>query len=172
MFKEILWTRLCTHEYLSCPDAIIQHTQLRVCISHSGIDVHSFKHSFNMFNIIINRNIVAEVKMCKTTYLMETSLRNQLRRCNVPPNHRPACSLISQQRCHPELGMILQGIREQAGLHIAKDTQNTAKPTQLGLSRHQQDSQANMVRFIRPSRSWERLNAKLVSSLQSQEHVH
>ena len=35
--------------------------------------------------------------------------------------------------------MILQGVREQAGLHIAKDTQNTAKPTQLGLSCHQQD---------------------------------
>ena len=29
----------------------------------------------------------------------------------------------------PELGMILQGIRELAGLHIAK-------PTQLGLSSH------------------------------------
>ena len=37
----------------------------------------------------------------------------------------------------PELGMIHQGIRELAGLHIAKDIQNTAKPTQLGLSGHQ-----------------------------------
>ena len=46
------------------------------------------------------------------------------------------------------------------------------KPAQLGLSGHQQDSQANMVRFIKPSRSWERLNAKLVSSLQSQGHLH
>ena len=41
--------------------------------------------------------------------------------------------------------MILQGIREQAGLHIAKDTQNTAKPTQSGLSGHPQDCQANLL---------------------------
>ena len=33
--------------------------------------------------------------------------------------------------------MILRGIRELAGLHIARDIQNTAKPTQLGLSGHQ-----------------------------------
>ena len=58
----------------------------------------------------------------------------------------------------PELGMILQGIREQASLHIAMDTQNTAKPTQLGLSGH-------------PGVG-EMLNAKLVGSLQSQEHLH
>ena len=36
----------------------------------------------------------------------------------------------------PELGMILQGIRELADWHIAKDNQNTAKLTQLGLSGH------------------------------------
>ena len=29
--------------------------------------------------------------------------------------------------------MILQGIRELAGLHVAKGIQDTAKPTQLGL---------------------------------------
>ena len=75
--------------------------------------------------------------MDKSAYLMNNLIRNQLCCCNVPPNHRPACSLISQQRCHPELGMILQGIRELAGLHIAKGIQNTAKQTQLGLSGHQ-----------------------------------
>ena len=75
--------------------------------------------------------------MNKITYLKKNSFHNQLRRCNVPPNHRPACSLISQQCCPPELGMILQGIRELAGLHIAKYIQNTAKPTQLGFSGHQ-----------------------------------
>ena len=32
--------------------------------------------------------------------------------------------------------MIAETNKEQAGLHIAKDTQNTAKPTQLGLSGH------------------------------------
>ena len=51
--------------------------------------------------------------MSKITYLMKNSIRNQLHRCNVPPNHRPACSLISQQHYHPELGMILQGIRNK-----------------------------------------------------------
>ena len=42
--------------------------------------------------------------MHKITYLMKALLCNQLRRCNVPPNHRPVCSLISQQRCHPRAG--------------------------------------------------------------------
>ena len=52
----------------------------------------------------------------------------------------------------PELGMISPRNKEQAGLHIAKDTQI---------------SQANTVGFIRPSRSWEKLNAKLVGSSNS-----
>ena len=104
MMKQRPWTNLCTHECLSYTNAIIQHTQLQLCILHSGINVHSFKHSFNMFNIIINRNIVAEVKMGKITYLMENSIRNQLCCCNVPPNHRPVCSSISQQCCHPRAG--------------------------------------------------------------------
>ena len=45
----------------------------------------------------------------------------------------------------PELGMILQGIRELAGLQIAKDVQNTAKPTQLGLSGHQGVGKGSML---------------------------
>ena len=75
--------------------------------------------------------------MVKNTYLIKDSSRKQLRRCNFPPNHRPAWSLISQQRCHPQYGNDSPRNKEQAGLHIAKDTQNTAKPTQLGLSGHQ-----------------------------------
>ena len=47
-----------------------------------------------------------------------------------------ACSSISYNNSTPKLGMILQGIREQEGLHIAKDTQNAAKTTQLGLEGH------------------------------------
>ena len=139
--------KLSTHEYLSCTDAIIQHSQLQLCILDSGINVHSF----NMFNIIINRNVVAEVKMCKITCLMETSLCNQLRHCNVPPNRRPACSLISQQRFHPQVG------------HDSPRNKGTSRLTHSqGYTKH---SQTNTVGFIRPSRSWERLNAKLVSSL-------
>ena len=67
--------------------------------------------------------------MDKNTYLLKSSSHNQLCRCNIPPNHRLACSLISQQRCHPELGMIIEGIKELEGLHIAKDIQNT-QPSQ------------------------------------------
>ena len=90
--------------------------------------------------------------MVKNTYLIKNLSRNQLRRCNVPPNHRPACSLISQQRCHPRARHDSSRIRVIGGLHIAKDTQN---------------SQSNTIGFIKPSRSWEKLNAKLVSSLKS-----
>ena len=63
--------------------------------------------------------------MVKITYLIKNSSRNQLRRCNVPPNHRPACSLISEWRCQPRAGHDSPRNKEQAGLHIAKDTQNT-----------------------------------------------
>ena len=102
--------------------------------------------------------------MVKITYLIKNSFHNQLCRCNFPPNHRPTCSLISQQWYHPRAGH--DSPRKGTNrLNIAKDTQNTTKPTQLGLSCHQQDSQANMVKFIKPSRTWKRLNAKMVSPL-------
>ena len=143
------WTRTCIHDYLS----------------YSGSKL-TFIQAFNRFIIFINNKWDCKSKIDKITYLIKNSSRNQLRCCNVPPSHRPACSLIPQQRCHPWAGHDPPRNKEQAGLHIAKDMQNTAKPTQLGLSGHQQDNQANMVRFIRPSRSWERLNSKLVSPLQ------
>ena len=145
---------------------------MQLFIIHNGSNIHSYKHSFSVFIIIINSKQDCRSKIDKVTYLMKNLFHNQLCRCNVPPNHRPVCSLISQQRCHPRAGHDYPRNKEQAGLHIAKDTQNTTKPTQLGLLGHQQDSQANMVRFIRPSESWERINAKLVSSLQIQEHLH
>ena len=74
--------------------------------------------------------------MVKNTYLIKNSSRNQLRRCNVPPNHRPACSLNSQQCYHSRDGHDSPRNKEQAGLHIAKGTQNI---------------QASTVGFIRPS---------------------
>ena len=89
--------------------------------------------------------------MNKITYLMMNSIRNQLHRCNVPPNHRPACSLISQQRCHPQAG------------HDSPRNKGTSRLTRS--QRYTRHSQANTVGFIRPSRSWERLNSKLVSPL-------
>ena len=101
-------------------------------------------------------------KSSKSNYLMDNLSCNQLCRCNIPPNHRPACSLIYQQRCHRQVGHDSPRNKELIGLHIAKDNNttrvhNSAKPTQLGLSSEQQISQANKVGFIRPSRSWERL---------------
>ena len=138
-------------------DAIVYPTWMHLVVIHSG-NQHMFKQAFNMFIIIINNNIVAEVEMDKITYLMKKSIRNQLCRCNVPPNHRPACSLISQQCCHPRAG------------HDSPRNKGTSRITHSqGYTKH---SQANTVGFIRPSRSWERLNAKLVGSLQSQEHLH
>ena len=74
--------------------------------------------------------------MNKITYLIKKLFCNQLRRYNVPPNHRPACSLISQQCYHPQAGHDSPRNKEQASLDIAKATQNIAKPTQLGLSGH------------------------------------
>ena len=67
-------------------------------------------------------------------FLMKNSLRNQLRRCNVPPNHRPTCSLSSQQRYHPRAGHDSPRNKELAGLHIAKDNKTY---------------QANTVGFVR-----------------------
>ena len=94
--------------------------------------------------------MVTEVKIDKITYLMKKLFRNQLCRYNVPPNHRPACSLIPQQCCHPQAG------------HDSPRNKGTSRLTHSqGYTKH---SQANTVGFIRPSRSWERINAKLVSS--------
>ena len=82
---------------------------------------------FNMFNISLTVIMVAEVKMDKITYLMMNSFRNQLRRCNIPPNHRLACSEISQQYYHPCVGHDSPRNKELAGLHIAKD--NKTRPS-------------------------------------------
>ena len=49
----------------------------------------------------INGKYDCRHKLGNNTYLIENLSRNQLCRCNVPPNHRPAFSLISQQRYHP-----------------------------------------------------------------------
>ena len=135
-WNKMLWTRTCIHDYLS----------------YSG-SKHMFIQAFNMFIIFINNKYGCRSKMSKITYLMKNSIRNQLRRCNVPPNHRPTCSLISQQRRHPRVG------------HDSPRNKGTSRLTHSqGYPKH---SQANTVGFIRPWGSWERLNAKLVSPLQS-----
>ena len=76
-------------------------------------------------------------EIVKNTYLMRNSFRNQLRRYNVPPNHRPACSLISQQRCHPRAG------------HDSPKNKGTTRLTHS--QGYTKRSQANTVGFIMPS---------------------
>ena len=64
-------------------------------------------------------------KLGKNTYVIKNLFCKQLHCYNVPPNHRPACSLISQQRFHPRAGHDSPRNMGTTGLHIAKDTQNT-----------------------------------------------
>ena len=144
----------------------VEHTQMQSSIKHSNNYLSDIAESTYIHTSIhstcsshsLTENMVAEVKMDKITYLMKKSFRNQLRRCNVPPNHRPACSLISQQRYHPRAGHDSPRNKGIAGLHIAKDTQNT------------QPSQQSWV--YQAIGSWRRKISKPVSSLQSQEHLH
>ena len=111
------------------------YTQRKKNISiktHAYTDQH-----LTCISSFINSKYDCRHKLGKKTYLIKNLFLNQLCRYNVPPNHRPVCSLISQQLYHPQVGHNSPRNREQAGLHIAKDTQNTAKPTQLRLSGHQ-----------------------------------
>ena len=135
------------------------------CLTYSGRKtIHPNIQHVHHNSLNIKYNCRDEID--KNIYFVRNSSRNQLRCCNIPPNHRTVLSLVSQQHCHPRARHDSPRNKEQEILHIAKDTQS-AKPTQLGLSGHQQIRQANTVGFIRPSRSWEKLNAKLVSSLKS-----
>ena len=74
--------------------------------------------------------------MSKITYLMKNSICNQLCHYNVPPNHRPTCSLISQQHRHPKAGHDSPRNKGTSRLTHSQGYTTTAKPTQLGLSGH------------------------------------
>ena len=126
------------HCSLTCTNTTVYHTQLKSFILHSGITMHSNKHSFNMFiSFSLTEFTVAEVKMDRMTYLKMNLFRKQLRRCNVPPNHRPACSLISQQHRHPRAGHDSPRNKGTSRLtHSQGYTKHTTKPTELGLSGH------------------------------------
>ena len=56
------------------------------------------------FIMFIYKTIQLQRFKHKNTYLHKSSSCNQLRRCNVPPNHRKVCSSISQKHCHPRAG--------------------------------------------------------------------
>ena len=117
-------------EHLTCTDAFIFHAQRN--------NIHFYSIHSTSFIILINSNQDCRSKIHKITYLMKKSIRNQLRRCNIPPNHRPACSSISQQYCHPRAG---------------HDSSRNKGQSRLTHSQGTQISQAPTVGFIRPSRS-------------------
>ena len=76
---------------------------------HSYSTFSGSKHNISTFNmfIIIHEtvDIIAEMKQSGVLiFLMKNSLRNQLRHCNVPPNHRPMFSSISYHHHHPCAG--------------------------------------------------------------------
>ena len=118
----------------------IYHAQMQFYILHSYNYLSDTAETSYIYTSIhstcpsksLTVNIVAEVEMDESTYLMNNSIRNQLRRCNVPPNHRPACSLISQQRCHPRAGHDSPRNKGTSRLTHSQGYTNTAKPTQLG----------------------------------------
>ena len=136
------------------------YTQRKKNIS---INTHAYTDQhLTCISSFINGRHNCRHKLGKNTYLNKNLFRNHLCHCNIPPNHRPACSSISQQCCHPQAGHDSPRNKELTGLHIAKDNNttrvhNSSKPTQLGLSSEQWINQANKVGFIRQSKSWERL---------------
>ena len=65
---------------------------------------NTFIQAFIMFIVIHKKNTVVEIKYTKNTYLEKKLPRNYLCRYNVPPNHRPVCSSISQHHCDPQDG--------------------------------------------------------------------
>ena len=72
--------------------------------------------------------------MVKNTHLVTTHPATSYVAATFHPTIGQRAHQYLSNAATPELGMILQGIRELAGLHIARGIQNTAKPTQLGLS--------------------------------------
>ena len=95
-----------------------------------------------MFIIFINRNIVAEVKYTRSLILWTLCSATSYVAATFHPTIGQRAHQSLNNAATPELGMILQGIRELAGLHIARI--------------HKTHSQANQVGFIRPLRSWRR----------------
>ena len=155
----IIWIHkiTCWYAEIKCIEVENAYMQLFIITTEETF-IHTSIHS-TCSTWLLTANIVAEVKMDKITYLKMNSFRNQLRRCNIPPNHRPACSLISQQHYHPQAGHDSPRNKGTSMLtHSQGYTKHTAKPTQLGLSGH--------------PRVGERLIVKLMSSIQSQEHLH
>ena len=94
------------------------------CLSYNGCKtIHSNIQHVHHNSLNIKYDCRSEIG--KNTYLIKNSSCNQLRHCNVPSNHRPACSLISQQRCHPWAGHDSSKDKGHVGLHIAEGHNQT-----------------------------------------------
>ena len=112
-----------SYSYLSC-------TTESTCI-HSSIHSTCSFHIFNSKHGCISKNGQDHLSLWRShsaTSYVTVTFHPTIGQC-APQSLSNAAT--------PELGMIHQGIRELAGLHIAKDIQYTTKPTQLGLSGHQ-----------------------------------
>ena len=88
-------------------------------------------------SFLLTENKVVEVKWTRALILWWTRSTTSYVAATFHPTIGQRAPQSLSNVATPELGMIHQGIRELAGLHIAKDIQYTAKPTQLGLSGHQ-----------------------------------
>ena len=112
-----------------------KNMQRCITVTYSGSKtIHSNIQHVHHNSLNIKYECRSEID--KNTYLVKNSSHNQLRCCNVPPNHRPLCSSISQQHCYP-----------QAGHDSSKDKGQR----RLTHSRGVQISQTNTTGFIRPS---------------------
>ena len=116
---------------LSCTALVIYLTQRKSTCIHTSIHFNHVHHFH-----IIDRKYGCRSKMNKITYLKKSSICNQPCHCNVPPNHRLVCSLISQQRCHPRARHDYPRNKGTTRMTHSQVYTNIAKPTQLGLSGH------------------------------------
>ena len=106
---------------------------LRCVIHHNRMHNSSIIHrkrqvpsSIHMF-IIIHKTIDSIARITRSRlliFLMKSLPRNQLRRCNIPPNHRPVCSSISQQHCHRWAGHDSSKDKGQCRLTHSRGTQS------------------------------------------------
>ena len=94
----------------------LKHTHMHKLLTYSGNKIHSFR-AFNMFILILKHIYSCRDQIDKNTYLERSFSHNQLHRCNIPPNHRPVCSSISQHHSHPlSWAWFPQGIRNTSRL--------------------------------------------------------
>ena len=96
---------------------------------YGGSKIHSFKHS-TMF-ILIHKTSSLQ-RLSRRILILKKLAQNQLCHCNVPPNHRPMWSLISQHHCHPRAGHDSTRHQGTTGSHIAKTIHSQSSQHTVG----------------------------------------